>query len=109
MSKPRKGATAPAVETTPASATSGMEAAATCALCKTENKVTGLILSTKERVKPTYAIVDGKVMFKGFKSLDAQFGTKDDEQVAFYSPKLIGEEEFAALLAGCYAANIVIN
>ena len=109
MSKPRKGATAPAVETTPATETLEMFAAATCALCKTENKVTGLILSTKERVKPSFAIKDGKVMFSGFKSLDAQFGTKADEHVAFFSPKVIGDEEFEALLNACIAQGIVIN
>jgi hypothetical protein len=109
MSKAKNGATAPAVETTPATETLQMFAAATCALCKTENKVTGLILSTKERVKPSFAIENGKVMFSGFKSLDAQFGTKDDEHVAFFSPKVIGEEEFVALLNACIAQGIVIN
>jgi hypothetical protein len=109
MSKPRKGATAPAVETTPATETLEMFAAATCALCKTDDKVTGLILSTKERVKPSFAIENGKVMFSGFKSLDAQFGKASDEHIAFFSPKIIGDSEFEALLNACQKQGIVIN
>jgi hypothetical protein len=109
MSNSRKGATAPAVETTPATETLQMFAAATCALCKKNEQVSGLILSTKQRVKPTFTIENGKVMFGGFKSLDAQFGTASDEHIAFYSPDNIGKEEFARLLAACYSQGIVIN
>lgn len=85
MSKTRKSAAAPAA------ATAGLVEANQAILCKKEGEVSGVLLTTQKRIKAQFEIVDGKVFFTPFASLDEQFVKDDEAQVAFFGKKELGE------------------
>jgi hypothetical protein len=81
-------------------------AAASASLCFKDNKPSGIILSTQERIKDNdeVDVIDGEIMFVGFDSLDEQF--KNDAMVRYVSSK---HPKFEKILAAARAKGIVTN
>ena len=92
MSKTRKSAAAPQQPT------AGLVQANQAILCKKEGEVTGVLLTTQVRIKAQFEIVNGKVYFTPFASLDEQFVKDDNAQVAFFGKKELGDERFESFL-----------
>ena len=76
--------------------TEGWVEAQAAVLCKKDNEVSGILLTTQSRIKAEYEVVNGKVFFKPFASLDEQFQKDKTAQCAFFGRKEMGNETFEA-------------
>jgi hypothetical protein len=88
-------------------APSNMVAAASVSLCFKDNVPSGIIISTRDPHKDDdeVTIIDGKIMFVGFKSLDEQF-TNDTQSVRFVRAK---HPKFNQLLEVARKQGIITN
>jgi hypothetical protein len=78
--------------------TEGWVEAQAAVLCKKDNEVTGILLTTQTRIKAEFEVVDGKVFFKPFASLDEQFKKDETARCAFFGRKEMGNETFEAFM-----------
>ncbi len=94
-------------QNTPVPSASNMVAAASASLCFKNNVLSGIILSTRDVHKDNDEInvVDGKVVFVGFASLDEQF-TDETQKVRFVHNK---HPKFEMIVAAARKMGIVTN
>jgi hypothetical protein len=92
---------------TPVQQASNMVAAASASLCFKNNVLSGIILSTRDVLKDNDEIdvVDGKVVFVGFASLDEQF-TDETQMVRFVHYK---HPKFEMIVEAARKQGIVTN
>lgn len=86
---------------------SNMVAAASASLCFKNNILSGIILSTRDVVKDNdeVDVVDGKVVFVGFASLDEQF-TDETQMVRFVHNK---HPKFEMIVEAARKQGIITN
>lgn len=86
---------------------SNMVAAVSASLCLKDNKLSGIILSTRDAHKDNdeVNVVDGKVVFVGFASLDEQF-TNETQAVRFVHKK---HPKFEMIVEAARKQGIITN
>ncbi len=92
---------------TPVQQASNMVAAASASLCFKENKLSGIILSTRDVLKDNdeIEVIDGKVVFVGFASLDEQF-TNETQMIRFVHNK---HPKFKMIVEAARKQGIITN